>query len=83
MFDDLPTAKAARAASEPIKNAREQKFIQQDLAKIREAIEKGRDNVTLVCPLQEPLRQALLERGYKISRPFDSDYNETSVKVSW
>ena len=79
----FPSASEAHHDAKRIQDEQESTRHSEALKRINEAINRGEFFCTLPCPVPPSLAFALTELGYEISKPFQSDYNETSVKVSW
>ena len=79
----IPTAPDARRQSEGVHQDRLNEKRKHALGLIRKAIQDGAFEVCILSPLPPGLKDELTEKGYQISKPFESDYAEHSVKVSW
>lgn len=80
---DVPTARDAQRRSDAVRSERNQAFRARCLRLLHEAIESGRREALLPHPLPADLEQELLQKGYRTGKPYQSDWNETSVKVFW
>lgn len=80
---NIPSADQARANAKLQREHIDLQRIAKNLELLGLAFERGQREVCFVHPVPEALLSELRLKGYAISKPFESDYNEQSVRVSW
>ena len=80
----IPTADDARRISALKQEEIDQKNDATHRVALAEAMNRGQRSANLTLPISTTLYDQLIRTGYKIGKPFDSDYGgEQSVTVSW